>query len=184
VTVTAHEDVLRRNSPFFRAALDKKWQKDAGDILQFPEDQVDVIVAYVDWLYTAKIPNTVRTGHVYADYVFLCNLYVFGEKIQDDLFCNAASSKLLLESDKPHNAAGDRTIPGASSIRVAYNGTPAGSPLRKLLAAQWAETALPEWVKKPEDICPEFFFDMIRYLLETRGPRSRDWYGRRGHFSK
>ncbi|PPJ58588.1 hypothetical protein CBER1_06682 [Cercospora berteroae] len=165
-TITIHEDNLRQSSQFFRAALDRHWREGTSGEIRLPEDHVEIVSAYVDWLYRGTCMEDCLNED--GDYVCemwqtLAKMYVFGEKIQDARFSNVVLARMLDYIDKSGSS------PGELAIRTVYEGTTVHSPVRQLLVAIWAAKAKGEWFKSIEEYPEEFLMDLAMKLVRLRG---------------
>ncbi|KAF7195446.1 hypothetical protein HII31_03338 [Pseudocercospora fuligena] len=159
--VTIHEDQLRASSPFFQAALDKRWKEGAILEISMPEDSIDVVIAYINWLYKDKMPHCED-----PDQVLFAELYTFGERILDDAFCNTVLSEILFKMEKLD--MGTRHIPGGPFIHKLYAGTTDESPARACFVDIYADRALPVWFETVDEYPPEFMHDLVKALTEQR----------------
>lgn len=151
-----HEFIIKENSDFFRAALDKKWKEGQSLTVKLPEDSPETFSAYVEWLYSTKDNE--------AEFVSLAEMYVLGEKIQSSTFCDAVIEEML----RACNASG--VIPSINAVNALYSGTPPFSPARRFMADVWALKAEPEWLKDgdyDEEPHPEFVTDLAIALLSS-----------------
>lgn len=53
----------------------------------------DIVASYLEWLYSGNIASIGHSSSkpefdVVEEYVHLAHMYVFGEKIEDDAFCD------------------------------------------------------------------------------------------------
>lgn len=122
-----------------------------------------------------------KSGKLRAYYSFMVDLYLFGERLQDDEFCDDVLCAILLMLDKPE------WCPGSNTIARAYAGTPVGSPLRKLLVDVWTEEADSSWFdEKTHNTLPgAFTIDLLKALAIRRtGPSSQLFYPRRATWMK
>lgn len=89
-SITIHGDLLRENSPFLKAALDKQYAEDAARDITIPEESMEVVTSYVGWLYIKELSDLLVTpdDKKYPHHVHLIRLYNFAEKIQNDVFCD------------------------------------------------------------------------------------------------
>lgn len=148
---------MQDNSPFFKAALSKKWNEgtERPCTIELPKDQVDIVAAYVDYLYVddIKAEKTI--------FSWLAHLYCFGEKIQDDGFCDA----LLLAIRS--GAGPGRFSPGIDTVNIIYAGTPKNAPMRRFLVELYAQraTAVSQF---PENTCSEFLRDLVVAMCNVR----------------
>jgi hypothetical protein len=194
-SIIVHESVLRGSSDFFRAALEKQWQEGRERKIHLPEDRLEVVEAYVEWLYSQKV--TSMSGKATSDIVenempmeheHIARLYVFGEKVQDDDFCDAALAMFLALIGR--NFDGDHYLPSSGAILIIYNGTSDGSPIRKLLVHIWKTYGWKDWFHPAHTRaflirnCPEFLFEMIQDAVLNEPVFVSDLYKRLQEWSK
>lgn len=80
--LSCHKPLLEEGSPFFRAALDKQWREGQNVEIGLPEDEPDMVAAYISWLYDGEIdPPSSFDAEEDITYPYLAKLYVFGEKV-------------------------------------------------------------------------------------------------------
>lgn len=145
-TFTAHESLLCESSPFFRAALEKQWKESMEKKIYLPEDDPAVLNACLQWLYGHMIqfsamnskPRDEWTTQDASDaHYFLAKCYVFGEKMQQDGFCNDAISAILHLVDEGCKGSDGtskvKIFPSHGAICAIYNGTSRDSPARKMM---------------------------------------------------
>ncbi|KXS94937.1 hypothetical protein AC578_6133 [Pseudocercospora eumusae] len=174
-TVSIHEDNLCEFSPFFRAALEnKRWKEGREGEVDLPDDHVDTVTAYAHWLYHQEISDATLEwdDKLEPDHEFLISLWLFGDKVQDDKFCDAVLCKCLdaIEDGR----LGTHVFPSVDAVRLAYEGTTAASPLRQCLATIFADNCETEWLSRayPED----FKHDLLEALIERRGSKDYKSY--------
>jgi hypothetical protein len=185
-----HEAVLRRHSPFFRKALEKNWHDGEIRRLELPDDDVEVVAAYVDWSYFGKVASKPLAPPALplddGEYQFLARLYSFGDRIQADAFCDSVLDAMVAKTDDVAED-GTRTFPSHSAVMALYNGTPSDSPARQFIIDMYLDFGAEKWV--PEDIeCNHvrFLMDLSRaFLARSAGmprqrqrnyPRRRRWH--------
>lgn len=154
-----HKTLLREASGFFASAVKEEWSKGRKQRIPLPDDNALVVDLYLQWLYTRRIITRERlvgedkeakeekqceeekedgvekkeeegmNGH---EFEVLPGAFVFGEKVQDGDFKDAVVDALIHTVAAP-DEKGVRWYPIAQSVDRAYTGTPAGSPIRRLL---------------------------------------------------
>jgi hypothetical protein len=152
------------------------------NMIDLPDDPVDVVSDYIKWLYYDTIPdkqyeavaNTHEERAEEAEKVFvvLAEAYVFGEKIVDMKYKNAVL-QTMFTAQKAF-----RWNMGPESVKIVYEGTPPQSPLRRLIAENVAYIAHDDskesvgWMqffkKYPEDAKA----DMLQSMVKVRPSRS------------
>jgi hypothetical protein len=189
---SVHEGILREHSLFFRTALDAKWREGRLGIVDLPHDDVDVVGAYVDWLYFRTIASKPTAARALpmddGEYQHLARLYTFGEKVQADAFCDDVLTAMTLKTDDVADD-GTRTFPSHSAITTLYEGTPADSPARKFVVDMYAEFGMNAWVPGETDLShPEFLIDLVHAFMlrrpmgsahkQSNYPRRSRWHKR------
>ncbi|KAF2444471.1 hypothetical protein P171DRAFT_334923, partial [Karstenula rhodostoma CBS 690.94] len=144
-TFAAHASFLCTRSDFFRTALSgERWQEAKSRIVNLPDDNPKIFEMYLGHVYTRKI-DTARTelddpyamdAAVYKatmqeEYADLFQLYVLGEKLLDNSVKDAAISAVFKRAEGRYN--GCRCSPSTKHLALVYEGTPAGSPCRRIL---------------------------------------------------
>lgn len=131
---TIHEEILCCTSPFFTAAVRKGWKEGLDCTIDLPDDQPQTFELYAQWLYGGKVLSrgVEKSKRHDEELGQLIDAFVFGEKVQDGNYRDAIIDAVIAytnTSDKD----GQRWYPASTIVDRAYRGTPAGSPLRKLL---------------------------------------------------
>lgn len=170
---TVHEDMLRRQSAFFNAALDKKWQQTQKLEIELPHDDVDVFEIYLEWLYSGRLdtksPKPIeqleRADHV-AEYSLLARIYVFGEKVQDENIRDTVITVIILKT-KIQDKNGHCWFPDPEATKIVYDGTPSSSPTRRLITDFHAKFGNSDWLPTGTGD-PDFAADLPRALLDNR----------------
>lgn len=185
-----HEAILREHSLFFRTALDQKWREGHSRTVELPDDDAEVVSAYIDWLYFRKIASKpVSPPELPMDdgeYQLLAQLYAFGDKVQADSFCDSVLDAMVQKTDDVA-ADGTRTFPSHSAIMTLYNGTAQGSPARRFVVEMYAEYGAGKWIPLESEFShADFLTDLVRALLQKRQtssvhkqlnfPRRRAWH--------
>jgi len=96
---TIHEALIRKESPFFEAALSRDWKEGEEKLVPMPEDRPDTFRLYVHWIYSRRIflepfsdpDNQNRSKHL--DH--LIRAYILGDKLLDLDFQDAIIDILI-----------------------------------------------------------------------------------------
>lgn len=187
---SVHEAVLRDHSPFFRSALDKRWREGRSRHINLPEDDGDVVAAFLDWSYFKIIASKPVSAPALpmddGEFDLLARLYCFAEKTHCDAFADDIIDAMALKTDDVAND-GTRTFPSYSAIMILYNGTPPGSPARRFVCDMYCEFGISNWIPKESGLNhPEFLQDLVRAALgknprrsihkHSNYPRRRKWH--------
>ncbi|KAF2768007.1 hypothetical protein EJ03DRAFT_138188 [Teratosphaeria nubilosa] len=154
------ETLLRATSTFFDAALSRGWQEGQSKIITLPEDDADTFTAYAHWLYTGYIATDDNSSH---DFDAQAELFVLGEKLMNTKLRNDVID-IALET-----ARSTEKLPTNCTIDIIYEGTPKGSPARKLMVDIFIACASSEWIDKdPSNANHEFLHELAIGLLDGR----------------
>jgi hypothetical protein len=98
-------------------------------------------------------------------------MYVLGQKVLDRTFQEAVLDAIIAHSI--HSVS--LVIPSASVVKTIYDGTPSGSPARRLMVDFWAYNTVPELGDKERSILKntDFFMELASVLLTRRGTPDR-----------
>ncbi|CAN9440031.1 unnamed protein product [Alternaria alternata] len=183
--LNVHSGVLCKSSKFFQNAMKPEWtDMQAGpNIIDLPDDPVDVVSDYIRWLYYDTIADKQyeavantreeRAEEAVKVFVVLAEAYVFGEKIVDIKYKNA-----VLQTIFTAQKAFCWNM-GLESIKTVYEGTPQKSPLRRLIAENFAYMAYDDseegigWMQFLEtENCPrEALADVAKTTIKVRPSR-------------
>lgn len=181
--LNVHRGVLCKSSKFFQNAMKPEWTNmQAGpNIIDLPDDPVDVVSDYIIWLYYDTIPDkqyeaVANTREEKAEesekvFVVLAEAYVFGEKMVDMKYKNAVLQTIFTAQ----KAFGWHM--GPESLKIAYKGTPPKSPLRRLIAENFAYMAHDDsgkgvgWMQYLEDCPREALVDVAKITVKVRPSR-------------
>ncbi|CZT16072.1 uncharacterized protein RCC_01912 [Ramularia collo-cygni] len=187
---SVHEAILRESSPFFRTALDKKWREGRSRRIDLPQDDGEVVAAFLDWSYFKIIASRpVSPPELPMDdgeFDFLARLYCFAEKVLVPSFADDVIDAMALKTDDVAKD-GTRTFPSHSAITLLYTGTPSGSPARRFVCDMYCEFGISAWIPKESGLNhPEFLQDLVRAALgdhprrstnkHSNYPRRRKWH--------
>ena len=129
--IYVHASLLSKASEFFKIALKQEWMDKTNRAITLPDDEHEIVAAYVKFLYLGKIPSTKGCRTWLAQqklYQYLATLYVFGEKIVDSAFQNIVMDALVATVNEA--VKDKRCYPTGIVVNVIYDGTPKGSPAR------------------------------------------------------
>lgn len=188
---SVHEVVLKETSGFFQAAVKKEWKEGSQRIIDMPEDTPEVVSVYVDWLYSDRIyPKTgelpVDAGTHGAESEHLAKLYVFGEKIQDDCFCDAVVTALTKHIDRKTSSG--RFGPSNEAVKVMMEGTARNSPGRRLMLELLAKCVSGQWIQVNRgsfEAIPGLLADLVVEIMGIRDahtnmpdvfPQRKKWF--------
>jgi len=95
--------------------------------VSLPEARVSDFEVYLEWLYTSEV---VVIGEFDSRGIIFVRLYLLGQDLEDDRFCNAVIDTLL-DEHRPGNS--EIMIFSPQAIQWIWNRTLPGSILRKIL---------------------------------------------------
>jgi hypothetical protein len=133
-----HASYITRTSAFFATALKKEWAEGQTRTVELQEETPELMAHYLDWVYTSKLPTKdcslfhPESAKITA-HDLLAELYVLGERRLDSDFRNAITAELVRLRLILHGSPGCRTSQRVTSVNTIYQGTPAGSPARRLM---------------------------------------------------
>ncbi|KAF1956624.1 hypothetical protein CC80DRAFT_504453 [Byssothecium circinans] len=190
-----HEDAICDRSEFFRNSMKSEWASMRPDprVIELPEDDPEAFSLYRTWLYSGQlailpdsggsgsddsisITNSSTTDTAPEHYHTLAYAYVLGERLLDVPFKNAIVDAYVLYARG--TSPGRRYYPSNEEIRIIYDGTREGSPIRKLLVDIWYCRGKVEWIEKDSDLPQEFLACVVKELLRVRvsvDQLSRPW---------
>ncbi|PVH95395.1 hypothetical protein DM02DRAFT_690285 [Periconia macrospinosa] len=167
--IQVHESLLCDNSEFFRAKTKAIWEASATGTIDLSDEDPSIFKIFAHFVYTRKVEFK-KGGNPSQPFQNLIKSYILGEKLLAPSFQNAiikALVKYQAEKDK---------FPGNDAIKLAYEGTPSNSPLRKLLVDFWAKAAYGGWNHQDlvESAGAEFVQDLIEAFLKKRSRLSKE----------
>ncbi|KAK3711482.1 hypothetical protein LTR37_009661 [Vermiconidia calcicola] len=144
-----HKDVITCRSPFFAAASAERWNN-SGDVkpIELPDEDPKIFSTYLQWLYHAEVVVEDKPNNEFSE---LIKAYIMADKF-GDLTCANAIADEIIRSGIIHNC-----IPTVSDIHTAFEDTPDGSPLRKLLVDFWMFEADDEAFSTRSEFLPYTF---------------------------
>lgn len=179
---------------FFEAALNTQWQEGQERKIALPHDHPDVVAVYIQWLYDGTIGGDthgiVRTWATTSK--FWAMVHVFGHKVQDHPFANAAMEAWLQFLDRDARTLQELNREDARTrrspyyipecISTVYNGTETDSPARQLLVHIWTHRGGSKWLGTQVLEHPKFLLDLARAHMPERSKTRRGLYEKRKQF--
>jgi hypothetical protein len=165
-----HESFLR-SSLFFRKALSGDWIEAKTRHVNLPEEEPAVFHDYIHFLYTHSLcvrsgnkPGEDDDGH--DENKSLLKLYVLAERLQD-----INTKNVVIEA--MYNClwgicTSGSQMPDVECIRIVYEGTPACSPMRRLLVDFYTYYAGASSFKLDGDYPHELLLELTINLLTKR----------------
>lgn len=151
-TFIVHEGIICERSEFFRRAMNGNWAESSERVVKLPEDSAEIFGTYMNLVYTGMVATQLddtneETKHtkLSAECIYLCQLYVLAEKLQDAL-AKGSVREALRRLDLEKNGEGRFVLPPLKAINLLYEGTCEGDPVRIVFVARYL-TASPEQVK-------------------------------------
>jgi len=164
-----HEDLLKSHSEFFKRAAKAEWSSDSNRTISLPDDDPGVFQMYAALTYSGVVTPKdwlIKFGD-------LVKIYVLAEKLQDvwaknhiiDAMHNRIAKKLLEKSISLEEACKD-----GGWLDILYEGTPSGSPARRLVVDLVSKHATTKWLEPIEFVLRhhEFLFEVTVRLLKDR----------------
>jgi len=178
VRLSVHRGVLCKSSSFFQNALKPEWTTREERVVNLPEDFAGTVSNYIKWLYHDKIADAlyeagddnIEKKAEEAEKVFclLAEAYIFGEKIIDTEYKNAVV-RAIFDAQRR-----SRWSMGPESVSIVYEGTPSGSPVRRIIADRFAYSAYDDstngygWMQFIDGYPREALADAMKLLLCLR----------------
>jgi len=178
VHLNVHRGVLCKSSGFLQNAIKPEWTAREENVITLPEDSANTVIDYIKWLYYDKIAiklyeagdDKLEKKAEEAEKVFclLAEAYIFGEKIIDTQYKNAVV-KAILDAQRS-----SRWSMGPESVSIVYEGTPSGSPVRRIIADRFAYSAYDDskdgygWMQFIDGYPREALADAMKLLLCLR----------------
>ena len=170
-TFAVHEELFTTHSVYFRNAIKGKFTEAQERVVTLKEVAPKVFQTYVILLYTSAMATKGPD-----EWLELCRIYVLAEYLVDIYAKNKTIDAMyayLAETlpTEPMYESPEKPF-SAESLQVVYDGTPEGSPLRRLCVDLYALHGRKAWLKnaKAEEFPPEFLYDIAVKLLQVGGP--------------
>lgn len=132
------------------------------------EDDPDTVSAYLEFIYSRSVSFAFFTTDKAANdhtMMRLIRLYIFGEKIQDDDFCDEVLRTVGTRCDT-EDSKGHLWFPVDIGVRSLYDGTPSNSPARRFVVDLHLRRGHKGFLQADIDKHhPEFLLDLaLRFL--------------------
>lgn len=159
----AHESYLSLHSEFFKAALKKEWIEGQTRTVKLPEEKLETMTFYLDFLYGKGLPTdfTKEDTREAKVYELLTELFALGERLLDSVIRNATVKEIIRFATIPSKAT--RWFPNQTAISNIYNSTTATSPARRLLVALYVSNGHEGWIGPA--LHPVFCQELVKALL-------------------
>jgi hypothetical protein len=113
---------------------------------------------------------TTASGQNFSELDLLVNAFVFVEKVQDAPFMNPVLAEIIMHTNTK-DKQGEKWFLTGSTVHRVYEGTPVGSPLRRLMVNMHNCHGIRDWIEGNSNV--EFLEDLVRDMFDTRAcPRS------------
>ncbi|KAM3421107.1 hypothetical protein BST61_g1521 [Cercospora zeina] len=176
-----HDFLLKEHSEFFKAALNGQWKDGKDKNVKLPDDNPEEFDVYAEWLFCGKIASGTSKNvkptknEVWSEQDLLSRLYVLGEKLIDDEFCDC-TLRALVELSKVTDEHGERYHPGGGHVRTVYDGTMQSSPIRKYLVDLYCQEISKDWFSEDQvqHYPKQFFVDIAREGLPLLNARKEN----------
>lgn len=170
---TVHEDLVRKSSPFFEAALSRDWTEAKERTVKLPEHSARAFELYMNWLYSSqslvKVSWDLSHKVMEESWSDLLESYLLGEYLQDTNFKDTIIDSMLewtkdCDFDSCH-------VPATFAAKI-YEKTTFGSPLRSLLLDFSVYGIFFTWIDDLQEIdkqaeCPRLFmWDVVMRISD------------------
>lgn len=172
--------------------MNGKWTELETRTINLVDDDPDTFALYLNHVYTNELPtvtfsedelNTIEfyefLRHVNTEYMALFKLYILGEKFQDSLAKDAATTAILHLS-KSRYTDGYWALPLPPVVDLIYNGTPEGSPARRLIADLWSTPTLNSLQELRSALPKDFLSDLVVVMRNELPEETKNVAKRKG----
>jgi len=101
-----HKQRLCQYSPFFKGALDKDWSEAKSNVIELPDDTVEIFEIYCDWLYnispfresaSPSVQHAAQSLDAFRlESTRYYEAYMFGDKVLDVAFTDMLIDNLVM----------------------------------------------------------------------------------------
>jgi hypothetical protein len=167
-SLVAHESYLKLNSDFFKTALKKEWVEGQTRIIKLPEDDTEAMTNYLTFTYGSGLPTTTlkvmpNGGLGSGQWKLLVKLYILGERLLDTPLRNAVIEEIVQLSSLADEDDAEYFMT-TGSCNLCYDGTPTGSPLRRLIVDKYIIAGEQDWIEHDREH-PVFPAELSQALL-------------------
>lgn len=174
-TFYVHTHLICAHSSFFRAACSGNWREGFENLVRLPTLKPKIVELYLQWLYTSALPHPkLKQRGVWE---ILVELYVLGEKIQDDTLKNVIVELFI---------TGRKHVSGCRWLSYAHTrlseDAAENTPLRRLVVdlVVYGDVTGSDFEEEKDNFSKEACFEITlallkkRELLVSRAPYSTD----------
>lgn len=176
-SMIVHTGYLTITSEFFASALKKVWIEGQTRTIELDEEVPELMAYYLDWLYTTHLPSkgcnsfTTETSKV-VTHELLAKLYVLGERRLDSRLRNAIIAEFIRLRLIFHDVSSCQPLRRVNCINTVYQGTPEGSPARRLMVDLSLRSGCPKCYTV-DDLDKAFLVDLAQaFFAAVHGPKS------------
>ena len=167
-SLVAHESHLNLNTDFFKTALKKEWVEGQTRVINLPGDDTETVTSYLTFTYGSGLPTaTLKAvpagGPGPKSWISLVKLYILGERLLDTSLRNAVIKEIARMSSLA-DGKGVTYFMGRSISSMCYDGTPTGSPLRRMVVDKHISAGRQDWISHEQDH-PVFLAELSQALL-------------------
>jgi hypothetical protein len=167
---TVHENLLRKSSPFFEAALGREWLESEERVVRLPTNGAKAFQVYSQWLYTGRLHTRLSSDRkikygLREEWKCLVSAYLLGEYLQEITFRDSVMDAMQ-EWVQLYTTMSINAYESATEI---YDNTSSGSPLRLLVTdlTVWRANDL-FWIEEQQFRLPPEFTWSLAIGLRTR----------------
>lgn len=175
-----HKNLFASRSEFFKRAIKEPWTKPGEATICLPDDNPETFKLYMILTYSDQVASKRERLFYINEWTSLTQLYVLAEKLQDRKAKNLIIDAMheFLRNTLPKGFGGYQsqeqwsqvTLPYESLIDL-YEGTPEGSPARKLLVHFHANRYCASYLTAGRDKLPkDFIYELAVHLIKVAPP--------------
>lgn len=167
----AHKSVLSKSSQRFRASLSGLWVENDTNEIHLPEEDPELFVCYVDFLYRKTVH--VVQSNVYAELdeeLFrTVRLHAMALRLMDDKY-ETHLINAIIALINPEDNAMIVCLPSSQSVNHVWTEEPETSKVRQLFVDAWAHHGygLIVYQLTVFDLPKEFLIEVLRAMATTR----------------
>jgi hypothetical protein len=167
-----HQQRLCERSLYFAATTKEDWKEGQEHRVPLPYDNPSAVGLYIQWIYGGRIftrlgkqESEIEDKRTYSETSLLVEGFIFGERVQDGSFRDAVIDAMIVSINTTGKDDKHR-YPSGPVVDRAYEGTPEGSPLRKLMVDIHVNHGSREWLEGVTNI--DFVKDLAEALYIDR----------------
>ncbi|GAB7334032.1 hypothetical protein MBLNU13_g06125t2 [Cladosporium sp. NU13] len=174
--MVVHSGYLTRTSEFFASALKKEWIEGQTRTIDLDEETPELMAHYLDWVYTTHLPSKGLKSFMTENskaviHELLADLFVLGERRLDSRLRNAIVAEFIRLRLIFHDISKCQPSRRVSCINTIYQGTPVGSPARRLMVDLSLRSGCPKCYTA-DDLDKAFLVDLTQaFFAAVHGPK-------------